>query len=114
VDKSLILKRIKEYFDIGTDAEFARRLGISSQNLSNWYNRGTYDTYLILHKFTNVNEQWLLTGEGEMIKHAESPVNAETLTIPREVWETLHNQLKEKDEQIKNLISVLSKDRAGA
>lgn len=68
MDKSLILNQIKRAHNIGSNAEFARILGISPQNLSNWYKRGTYDANLILRKFTNVNEVWLLTGEGEMLK----------------------------------------------
>lgn len=68
MDKSLILNKIKTAFNIKTNAEFARRLGISPQNLSNWYSRNTFDENLILRKFTNVNEGWLLTGEGEMLK----------------------------------------------
>lgn len=51
-----------------SNAEFARVLGISPQNLSNWYKRNTFDENLILRKFTNVDERWLLTGEGEMLK----------------------------------------------
>ena len=68
MDKSLILNQIKCEFGIKTNAEFARVLGISPQNLSNWYKRNTFDENLILRKFTNVDEHWLLTGEGEMLK----------------------------------------------
>lgn len=68
MDKSLILNKIKCEFGIKTNAEFARVLGISPQNLSNWYKRNTFDENLILRKFTNVDEHWLLTGEGEMLK----------------------------------------------
>lgn len=67
MDKTLILNKIKSTFNINSNAEFARILGISPQNLSNWYKRGSYDVNLILRKFINVNEAWLLTGEGEMI-----------------------------------------------
>lgn len=70
MDKSLILNQIKTTFNIRSNAEFARLLGISPQNLSNWYKRGTYDVNLILRKFTDVNETWLLTGEGEMLKES--------------------------------------------
>lgn len=70
MDKTVILNQIKNTFNIKSNAEFARLLGISPQNLSNWYKRGTYDVNLILRKFTDVNETWLLTGEGEMLKES--------------------------------------------
>lgn len=75
MDKSLILNQIKCEFGIKTNAEFARVLGISPQNLSNWYKRNTFDENLILRKFTNVDEHWLLTGEGEMLKSEQPKKN---------------------------------------
>lgn len=80
MDKSLILNEIKKTFNIRSNAEFARILGISPQNLSNWYKRKTFDVNLILRKFTNVNESWLLTGEGEMLK-SDIPVVAENMNV---------------------------------
>ena len=80
MDKSLILNEIKKTFNIRSNAEFARILGISPQNLSNWYKRETFDINLLLRKFTNVNESWLLSGEGEMLK-SDSPIVAESLNV---------------------------------
>ena len=68
VDKSLILKSIKEYKGFAKDSDFARYLGVSPTVLSNWYRRNTFDTNKIVNAFPEINEVWLLTGEGEMLK----------------------------------------------
>lgn len=68
VDKSLILKSIKEYKGFVKDSDFARHLGVSPTVLSNWYRRNTFDTNKIVNAFPEINEVWLLTGEGEMLK----------------------------------------------
>lgn len=74
MDKAEKLNELKSAFNIKTNAEFARLLGISPQNLSNWYSRNTFDENLILRKFTDVNERWLLYGEGEMLKAGSTQV----------------------------------------
>lgn len=68
IDKSLILKSIKEYKGFAKDSDFARYLGVSPTVLSNWYRRNTFDTNKIVNAFPEINEVWLLTGEGEMLK----------------------------------------------
>lgn len=72
MDKSLILNKIKEYKKFTSDAEFARFLGIPAQNLSKWKARNTYDTELLYTKCIELNPEWLLTGQGEMLKNTTS------------------------------------------
>lgn len=50
-------------------AEFARRMDVRPQVVSNWAARGAGKQVLskILTKFPEVNANWLLTGEGEML-----------------------------------------------
>ncbi|WP_042369868.1 LexA family transcriptional regulator [Bacteroides neonati] len=54
-------------------AEFARTMEESPQAVSNWVSRGAGKNVLnkILSKFPNVNTNWLLTGEGEMLQNSE-------------------------------------------
>lgn len=66
-DKTLILKKLKEYKNFHTDADFARFLGISKQNLSDWKRRSTFDVSKVADCFPEINKIWLLTGEGEML-----------------------------------------------
>lgn len=71
MDKSFILKMLYEYGGFNTKAEFAFFLDITPQALANWYKRETYDKHLLINKFTDVNPNWILTGEGEMRKEKE-------------------------------------------
>lgn len=68
MDKTLILNEIKTYLKLETDKEFADFLGIKPQNLSNWKKRNTYDVELLYTKCEGLNAEWLLTGNGEMLK----------------------------------------------
>jgi bacteriophage CI repressor helix-turn-helix domain len=68
MDKSLILNKIKSYLNLKSDTEFANFLGIKPQVLSNWRARNTFDTELIYTKCVDIDANWLLTGEGEMLK----------------------------------------------
>ena len=68
MDKSLILNKIKSYLNLKSDTELANFLGIKPQVLSNWRARNTFDTELIYTKCVDIDANWLLTGEGEMLK----------------------------------------------
>ncbi|ATC39626.1 LexA family transcriptional regulator [Elizabethkingia anophelis] len=68
MNKSLILNDIKSYLGFKTDSDFADFLGIKQNTLSNWKSRNTIDYELIITKCDEINANWLLTGEGEMLK----------------------------------------------
>ena len=76
MDKSLILNKIKSYLNLKSDTELANFLGIKPQVLSNWRARNTFDTELIYTKCVDIDANWLLTGEGEMLKSGNT--NTET------------------------------------
>lgn len=71
VDNRLILNKIMEYKKFSTKAGFAAFLGISTQNLSAWYKRNTFDRNKIVDLIPEINTFWLLTGEGEMLNTQE-------------------------------------------
>ncbi len=66
--KTLILNNLKEYKKFSSSAEYARFLDVKPQVLSNWYKRNTFDINILVDKFPEINQIYLLTGEGEMIK----------------------------------------------
>lgn len=72
VDKSLILKEIKSHYNIKSDADFARFLDIKPQTLSSWYARNSFDIDLLYSKCVDISGDWLITGQGEMLKEGSS------------------------------------------
>lgn len=68
LDKPLVLDRIKEYYKLKGNAELARFLGVAPNTITNWYGRKTFDIDVIYTKCVDVDMNWLLTGEGNMIR----------------------------------------------
>lgn len=66
--KGEMLDVIKRHLNMNKNSEFARFLGISSQAVSNWYSRNTFDAELLYTKCDFINPDWLLTGRGSMLK----------------------------------------------
>lgn len=66
-----MLDVIKRHLNMNKNSEFARFLGISSQAVSNWYSRNTFDAELLYTKCDFINPDWLLTGRGSMLKSEE-------------------------------------------
>lgn len=68
LDKPLVLDRIKEYYKLKGNAELARFLGVAPNTITNWYGRKTFDIDVIYTKCVGIDMNWLLTGEGNMIR----------------------------------------------
>lgn len=66
--------RVKQYIDYKgiSKYKFCKDLGFSNKFLDNSSNMGTDKACKILHHYPEVNAQWLLTGEGEMLKSGSS------------------------------------------
>jgi phage repressor protein C with HTH and peptisase S24 domain len=78
-DKSQILSQIKTHYNFKNDAEFARYLDIKPNTLSNWHSRNTIDYELIVTKCVDIDANWLLTGQGEMLKNEGQEVSVRKL-----------------------------------
>ena len=63
----MILALIDHYSN-GNKAQFANLVGITPQGLSTWIKRETFDIELIFSKCEGVSSEWLLTGQGDMMK----------------------------------------------
>ena len=75
--KDMILALIEHYSN-GNKAQFASLLGITPQGLSTWIKRESFDIELIFSKCEGISAQWLLTGNGEMIKDDKREVAHQT------------------------------------
>lgn len=67
MDKTLILNKLCEWRGFESRGQFAKFLGIPPQHVNNWFSRNTFDLELLIKKFPEVNPQWLVSGEGEML-----------------------------------------------
>ncbi len=63
-----MLEDIMEHFGIESQAAFAKRLGITPQNMSSWFSRGAYNEEVLAVAFPELSGDWLLLGEGPMLK----------------------------------------------
>lgn len=108
MDKLLVLNKIQEYYNFKKDVDFANHLGIPAQNLSKWKTRGTFDAELIYTKCTEINPEWLLTGEGSMLKEKaidtvkESSEDYHIFQKKDKKEDYIDQLLKAKDEVIEN------------
>lgn len=76
VDKTLILNSLKSHLGFTKDVNFAAFLGIPPSTLSSWKERNTFDYELVYAKCVGVDANWLLTGQGSMLKGADSGTNS--------------------------------------
>ena len=64
IDKSLILNKIKNEYNLNSDTELAKFLGIPKTTLSSWHARNRFDYELLYEKFDDLNSDFLLSGKG--------------------------------------------------
>ena len=69
MEKFQRINNIKKHYAFERDTDFAKFLGISPQVLYNWKARNTFDTELVYSKCYDINPEWLLTGNGNMVKN---------------------------------------------
>ena len=78
--KNRLLQLIGHYSD-GNKAKFAAKIGVKPQTISMWLARDTLDYDLIFTTCEYISAEWLITGEGEMIKHSrETKAPADAVT----------------------------------
>lgn len=67
-DKAEILAKLREYYHLSRNAEFARFFEISEQNAYSWSKRKAFDIETVYAHCPEISPDWLLTGEGEMLR----------------------------------------------
>jgi phage repressor protein C with HTH and peptisase S24 domain len=83
-------ERMKEYLDYKgiTKYKFCNDLGFSNKFLDNSSNMGTDKACKILHYYPEVNSEWLLTGNGPMLK--ENNTDIVIMNNDRKTVDSLH------------------------
>jgi phage repressor protein C with HTH and peptisase S24 domain len=83
MEKRDILEQLISHYANGNKAKFATLLGVSPQSISTWLARNTFDVDKIYANCVGVSGDWLLTGDGSMLKGESLPV-AHQITSPKE------------------------------
>lgn len=78
------LEAIISHYSDGKPTVFAKYIGVAPSTISSWLSRETFDYELLFAKCEDISPSWLLTGEGEMLKSAARPSQAQ----PRDDRET--------------------------
>ncbi|MBF2710059.1 hypothetical protein [Flavobacterium soyangense] len=69
-------ERVIKYLDFKgiSKYKFCKDLGFSNKFLDNSSNMGTDKACKILHHYPEINAEWLLTGNGSMLKNGTNPI----------------------------------------
>ena len=67
MERNEILNTLILHFARGNQSRFARTLNLSPSTVATWVSRKTFDAIRIKAVFPQVDGNWLLTGEGEML-----------------------------------------------
>ncbi|MDX6182577.1 S24 family peptidase [Flavobacterium sp. Fl-77] len=83
-------ERTKQYLDYKgiTKYKFCNDLGFSNKFLDNSSNMGTDKACKILHYFPELNSEWLLTGNGPMLK--ENTTDVVVMNTNRKTIDSIH------------------------
>lgn len=105
MDKRSMLEAMISHYTNGNKAKFAGLLGVSAQTISAWGTRNTFDHELIYTKCRGISADWLLTGEGSMLRSNESSeVKKQDNTVTSAAEESIVYKLyKEKDAEVGQL-----------
>ena len=73
MDKKEMLRAIIAHYAGGKKALFAQMIGVRPQTLTTWETRHTFDAELLHAKCKDLSGDWLLSGEGNMLKLPPKP-----------------------------------------
>lgn len=79
------LRQVIAHYALGNQSEFARSLGKRQSVVSSWFIRGSFNASLILARYPEIDANWLLHGEGEMLKHDNQPDDTHNATTSPDV-----------------------------
>ena len=96
------------------ERELAEKLGYTKSSFSQIVNGKVPLSERFVQKLAsvdrNINEVWIMTGEGNMLNSVEAGTSV--VTIPANVWEVIQTQAESKDKQIDELVALLKQQIA--
>ena len=105
------IEMIRMYMGSESLSDLARILGISAQRISSWCIRGTYDTRVILKAIPEIREEWLATGEGEMLRENGTASLIDELRELRELLNSKDAVILQQAQHIAELTKQLKRRR---
>ena len=105
MNKASIIEALVEHFTNGNKSKFATMIGVTPQTINTWITRNTFDIELLFAKCENISAEWLLTGEGSMLK-TDIPTessDAPPLNTENAALNTLKGIIKEQALEIARL-----------
>lgn len=95
-----VLERLMTVFAVDSDSELARKLDVNRQTLGSWRSRQSipYALCVSVSEAEGVSLDWLLAGEGAMLRGISAPDSETTVNNPQEeAILALFRALEEKD-----------------
>lgn len=109
INKTQVLDRIKGYYKLKSNAKLALFLGVAPTTVSSWYSRATFDIDILYSKCVDLSFDWLLTGEGPMLRDSKNPEET-TVGVPPNATpispteeSLIYKMYKEKDAEVGTL-----------
>lgn len=99
---NLIIDRLCSYYQVDKKKDLAVKLDVKPSVISNWITRNTLDWTIVFTKCENINYNWLLLGEGEMIRgtNSENP-------LFKDLFEKKEREIKELNREIGKLQATI-------
>lgn len=101
-----VVQRLNQFIEIKgiSKYKFYKKTGLSNGALDKGDNLGSDKCEKIHYAFPEINLEWLLTGQGEMLIGTEVPTSTPQLSNRSAESSIYYNMYKEKDEEVKALL----------
>lgn len=110
MEKRDILESLINHYTGGNKARFASKIGVKPQTINTWIARNTFDVDVIYANCEDVSGDFLLTGEGDMIKRAEVYPSARHVQVELiQLCKKLVDNYHQRDEAMSQLAALVSK-----
>jgi hypothetical protein len=106
----LIINRLKTYFQVDTSNKLAAKLGVKPSTLTNWKVRNSIDWILIFTKCESINLNWLVYGEGDMLKDKMNNTDETCANDVNMLWDRI-NSLTIENHELKKVVEKMEKEK---